>query len=261
MYIPYYHVDTFTSHVFTGNSAGVCLLEDWLPDEILQKIAAENNLSETAFLVGSGAEYRLRWFSPAMEIDLCGHATLASAFVLHHLDGNLPLTVRFATRSGPLLVEKKGDLFIMDFPARKAEGCAPPERLVQGLGAEPRAVFRARDYMAVFEDEEQIRSLVPDFEQLAGLDCLGIIATAPGKTVDFVSRFFAPAAGIPEDPVTGSSHCTLIPYWAEKTGRKEFTARQLSRRGGELYCTYKGDRVLIGGHAALYQRGELSPGT
>jgi len=256
--VPYYHVDAFTGNLFSGNPAGVCLLNEWLPDSILQKIAAENNLPETAFLVGGDTEYQLRWFTPTIEIDLCGHATLASAFVLHLAHTNLPRVLRFATNSGILTVEKQADLFIMDFPARQAEECQPPEGLITGLGEAPRSVFKARDFLAVFDNEEQVKSLVPDFKKLASLDCLGIIATAPGREVDFVSRFFAPAAGIPEDPVTGSSHCTLIPYWAGQTGRNTLVARQLSNRGGELYCTLKGDRVLIGGRAVLYLAGKIS---
>jgi len=256
--VPYYHVDAFTDNLFSGNPAGVCLLNEWLPDAILQKIAAENNLPETAFLVGDDTEYQLRWFTPTIEIDLCGHATLASAFVLHLARKGVPRVISFATKSGILTVEKQGDLFIMDFPARKADKCRPPEGLINGLGEAPRSVFKARDFLAVFDNEKQVKSLVPDFKKLASLDCLGIIVTAPGRDVDFVSRFFAPAAGIPEDPVTGSSHCTLIPYWAEQTGKNTLVARQLSNRGGDLYCTLKGDRVLIGGRAVLYLAGKIS---
>lgn len=259
MKIPYFHVDAFTDELFTGNPAGVCLLDTWLPDAILQKIAAENNLPETAFLVGNGGSYELRWFSPAVEIDLCGHATLASAFVLHKTFANLPATLQFATKSGILSVEKQDDLFIMDFPARKAEKCTPPDELLSGLGTEPDSVYKARDFLAVFENEDQVRSLVPDLSRLAQLDCLGIIVTAPGRTVDFVSRFFAPAVGIPEDPVTGSSHCTLIPFWSEQTGKNELIAMQVSKRGGKLYCTNRGDRVSIGGRAVLFKHGELYP--
>lgn len=258
MKIPFFHVDAFTNKVFAGNPAGVCLLEEWLPNKTLQKIAAENNLPETAFLVRGKTEYHLRWFSPAVEIDLCGHATLASAFVLHLTLSDLPHTLRFKTMSGMLKVEKQNDLYILDFPVRRAEKNDPPDALLQGLGIKPQSVFKARDFLTVFDNEEQILSLAPDFTQLASLDCLGIIATAPGREVDFVSRFFAPAVGIPEDPVTGSSHCTLIPYWADKKGKNILTARQLSKRGGELFCEYRTDRVLIGGKAALYLQGEIT---
>jgi PhzF family phenazine biosynthesis protein len=256
MNIPYYHVDAFTDRVFAGNPAGVCLLDRWLPDRVLQNIAAENSLPETAFLMRGDDSHRLRWFSPRMEIDLCGHATLAAAFVLHLEDG-MPRTLRFETRSGTLTVERDGDLFTLDFPARRAKECPLPAALADGLGMAPRSVYKARDFLAVFDSEEQVRSLEPDFGKLARLECLGIIVTAPGEEVDFVSRFFAPAAGIPEDPVTGSSHCTLIPYWAERTGRKTFVARQVSKRGGELACGLREDRVRIGGQAVLFQRGEI----
>ncbi len=259
MKVPYYHVDAFTEKIFAGNPAGVCLLDEWLEDDVLQKTAAENNLPETAFLVREGEScYRLRWFTPMMEIDLCGHATLASAFVLHLTGGNLQRPLNFNTRSGVLTVEKQDDLFIMDFPARKAETCETPKELVPGLGKTPLSVLKSRDFLAVFENEEQVRSLTPDFDKLAALDCLGIIVTAPGKEVDFVSRFFAPSAGIQEDPVTGSSHCTLTPYWAEQTGKNKLKARQVSLRGGELYCELKENRVKIGGRAVLYHSGELS---
>jgi predicted PhzF superfamily epimerase YddE/YHI9 len=252
MRIPYYHVDAFTGRIFAGNPAGVCLLDSWPDDALLQNIAAENHLPETAFVVADGEVFALRWFSPRMEIDLCGHATLAAAHVLH-LTGLVPVgPIRFSTRSGPLRVEKQDDLLLLDFPARPAAACQPPPELVRGLGAQPLEVYKARDYLAVFAREEEIIALAPDFSLLAGLDCLGVIATAPGRETDFVSRFFAPRAGIPEDPVTGSSHCTLIPYWAARTGKDRLTARQLSARGGELSCEHHGDRVGIGGHAVLY---------
>lgn len=253
MQFPYFHVDAFTRRLFHGNPAGVCLLPSWPDDLLLQRIAAENNLSETAFVVSQGDTFALRWFTPAQEIDLCGHATLAAAFVLHltATAGKDPIT--FTSRSGPLSVSRSDGLLLLDFPARPAIPCPPPAQLIRGLGAEPRQTFKARDYLVVYDREEQISALKPDFAALAGLDdCLGVIATAPGREVDFVSRFFAPRAGIPEDPVTGSSHCTLIPYWAGRTGRRRLQARQLSRRGGELYCEERGERVIIGGHAVLY---------
>ena len=257
MQIPYFHVDAFTRRVFAGNPAGVCLLEAWPEDGLLQSIAAENNLPETAFVVPDGSSFALRWFSPRLEIDLCGHATLAAAFVLN-LTGRAPGgPIRFATRSGLLTVDKKDDLLLMDFPARPAAPCPAPAELLPGLGAAPQEVYKARDYLAVFAQEEEIAALTPDFAQLSRLDCLGVIATAPGREVDFVSRFFAPRAGIPEDPVTGSSHCTLIPFWAGRTGKNQLSARQLSPRGGELSCEHHGERVRIGGHAVLYQAATL----
>jgi PhzF family phenazine biosynthesis protein len=257
MNIPYFHVDALTDHVFAGNPAGVCLLESWPGDSLLQKIAAENNLSETAFVALSGEHYELRWFSPLMEIDLCAHATLAAAFALSLGNSRNPL-FRFATQSGILTVRKQDDLFIMDFPARPASACAIPEELVQGLGLMPDKVLKARHFLAVFDHEKQVADLSPNFAMLATLDCLGIIVTAPGAQVDFVSRFFAPGAGIPEDPVTGSSHCTLIPYWAEQTEKQRLLARQLSSRGEEIICENKGERVHIGGQAVLYHSGTLS---
>jgi PhzF family phenazine biosynthesis protein len=257
MKIPYFHVDAFTRRVFAGNPAGVCLLGSWPEDSLLQSIAAENNLPETAFVVPDGPAFALRWFTPRLEIDLCGHATLAAAFVLYLTGRAAGGPIRFTSRSGSLTVAKREDLLLMDFPARPAVPCPAPADLLHGLGAVPREVYKARDYLAVFAREEEVTALVPDFAALARLDSLGIIATAPGREVDFVSRFFAPGAGIPEDPVTGSSHCTLIPYWAGRTGKERLAARQLSPRGGELSCENKGDRVLIGGHAVLYQAATL----
>jgi predicted PhzF superfamily epimerase YddE/YHI9 len=257
MKIPYFEVDAFSSKQFGGNPAGVCLLERWLPDAVMQAIAAENNFSETAFLVPRGADFDLRWFTPAVEIDLAGHPTLASAFVLFNEGKVAGERVCFHPRSGELAVTRKGDVLEMDFPSRPAVPCAVPEALVRGLGKKPDAVFKARDYLAVFPTETGVCSLQPDFEALRTLDTLGIIATAPGNDCDFVSRFFAPAAGINEDPVTGSAHCTLIPYWSQRLGKTKLFARQISKRGGELFCEQTGDRVRIGGKAVLYLRGEI----
>ena len=256
--VPYFQVDAFTRRVFGGNPAGVCLLEAWLSDDVLQKIAAENNLSETAFLVSRGDEFDLRWFTPEIEIDLCGHATLASAFVLFReraFGGNV---VRFHSRSGVLSATRAGDEITLDFPAWKTEPCKAEAALVHGLGWMPREVRRnAEDVLAVLTSEADVRSVTPDTAQLAALETRGIIVTAPGSDCDFVSRFFAPRLGILEDPVTGSAHSTLIPYWSERLGQTKMFARQLSRRGGELVCEARGERVSIGGHAVLYSRGEL----
>jgi PhzF family phenazine biosynthesis protein len=257
MKIPYYHIDAFTNSPFGGNPAGVCPLESWLPDATLQKVAAENNLSETAFFVPAGDHFDLRWFTPTIEVDLCGHATLASAYVLTHYLGYTGDLIHFESKSGTLLVESQGDILTLDFPSRPGEKCTTPEALVKGLGNHPLEVFLARDYLAVFPSQADIQAIQPDQEQLALLECLGIIVTAPGEGVDFVSRFFAPCAGIPEDPVTGSSHCTLIPYWAKRLGKTKMTARQLSTRGGELFCSLVGERVKIGGQAVTYLTGEL----
>jgi PhzF family phenazine biosynthesis protein len=258
MSIPYYEVDAFTSRMFAGNPAGVCLLAGWLADETLQSIAAENNLSETAFIVQRDSVFHLRWFTPAIEVDLCGHATLAAAHVIYlHLRWQAT-SVRFETRSGVLSVERKEDLLTLDFPARPATPCEAPRELAEGLGAKPWMTAKARDYLAVFESEEEVRNLKPNSESLMRLDCLGIIATAPGRDCDFISRFFAPRAGIAEDPVTGSAHCTLIPYWSARLGRSRLRARQISRRGGELDCEDRGERVGIGGRAITYLSGFLN---
>lgn len=276
MKIPYWQIDAFAGRVFEGNPAGVCLLERWPPDGLLAAVAAENGLSETAFLVPLGAaedaDFHLRWFTPSGdEVDLCGHATLASAHVvagegLAGSDaggGGGEPGVRFRTRSGVLPVRLDGDRISMDLPARPADPCAPPEPLVRGLGTTPRATADAVDYVAELEDEEAVRGLDPEMEALTELDLRGVIATAPGDEVDFVSRFFAPKLGVPEDPVTGSAHCTLAPYWADRLSRERLRARQVSKRGGDLWCRVRGARVEIAGTAAGYLEGTLtveSPG-
>ena len=259
MKLPYFQVDAFTQRVFAGNPAGVCPLDAWLPDEVLQRIAAENNLSETAFFVGRDGNYDLRWFTPTVEVDLCGHATLAAAFVIFHELGYRGDTIRFRTKAvGELRASREGDLITLDFPAWPAKRCDQVPAVMAGaLGWVPRELFKTRDFLAVFGSEEDIRSLKPDAALLARLDCLGVICTAPGTDCDFVSRFFAPGAGVPEDPVTGSAHSTLIPYWSARLGKKKLFARQLSQRGGELFCEDRGERVGIGGHAALYSRAQL----
>lgn len=255
--IPFYQVDAFTSRLFGGNPAGVCLLESWLPAQVMQAVAAENNLSETAFLVKEGDAWGLRWFTPEVEVDLCGHATLASGFVLLKVLREAAGTVRFSTQSGPLAVSEEGDLLSMDFPSRPGEPCQAPPRLLEGLGIAAAEVRLSRDYLVVVESEEQVRGLKPDMAKLAGLEALGIIVTAPGRTCDFVSRFFAPDAGVPEDPVTGSAHCTLVPYWSHRLGKKRLHALQVSARGGELFCEDRSDRVCIAGNAALYLQGHI----
>lgn len=257
MSIPYYQIDAFASRLFSGNPAGVCLLTDWLPDAVLQSIAAENNLAETAFVVQRDSFFDLRWFTPSLEMDLCGHATLASAHVIFRHLGYRASVVRFQTRSGNLTVSRNGELLTLDFPARPAVPCEAPFELSAGFGASPTTTAKARDYLAVFETEQAVRSLQPDMAALMHLDCLGIIATAPGEDCDFVSRFFAPRAGVPEDPVTGSAHCTLIPYWAQRLGCTALRARQVSPRGGELFCEHRGARVGIGGRAVTYSSGFL----
>ena len=266
MSIPVYQVDAFTERPFAGNPAAVCPLNNesdaWPGDGLLQAVAAENNLSETAFLVGGDGRYKLRWFTPAAEVDLCGHATLASAFVLWEHLGEDASVLCFETRSGELRVSRDGRDMRMDFPARPPEPCQAPRDLIQGMGGlgdEPQAVLAARDYLVVYGSEAEVLALAPDMTALARLDRMGVIATAPGgdPDTDFVSRFFAPKVGVPEDPVTGSAHCTLIPYWAERLGRDQLRARQVSARGGEVGCRLMGDRVAVSGRAVLVMEGTL----
>ncbi len=258
MKISLYQVDAFANRLFAGNPAAICPLDDWLDDGTMQAIAAENNLSETAFFVRKNGSYDLRWFTPVSEVDLCGHATLASAFVIfHYLDPGAPL-VRFETRSGALVVERKNGLLSMDFPARPPESCAPDPALTAALGKEPRELWASRDYLAVYDSEEEVRSLAPDMQALTAVGHFAVIVTAPGRQADFVSRFFAPAAGVAEDPVTGSAHCTLVPYWAKRLRKKELRALQVSTRGGELFCTDCGDRVRIAGRACRTSRALLT---
>lgn len=255
MRLPLYQVDAFSKRRFGGNPAAVCPLPKWLPDQRLQQIAAENNLAETAYFVAEPDGYRLRWFTPAVEVDLCGHATLAAAFVLMDCMGFGGERVTFHSRSGPLSVSRSGELYTLDFPARPGAAQALDPALARALGAAPREVLAARDTMCVFESSEQVRHLAPDMAALAALEPFGFIATAPGDDCDFVSRFFAPKQGIDEDPVTGSAHCTLTPYWAARLSKDNLFARQISVRGGELWCENHGDRVRISGHAALYLTG------
>jgi PhzF family phenazine biosynthesis protein len=258
MKIPIYQIDAFTNNVFSGNPAAVCPLNEWLEHGTLQLIAAENNLSETAFFVKQKNCYELRWFTPTMEVDLCGHATLASAFVIfNHLDLSLNEIVFKTTKAGTLIVKRENDLIAMDFPSRKAQPCKTSNVLIQAFRIKPSEVLLARDYLVVFESEEQIKLLKPDMNRIMLLDSLGVIVTAPGTKSDFVSRFFAPKAGIPEDPVTGSAHSTLIPYWSERLNKKSTHAFQISPRGGELFCENLGERVKIAGKAVLYLEGAI----
>lgn len=246
-----YRVDAFTGPGYQGNPAAVCPLESWLEPETMQALALQNNLSETAFFVRKGDGYDLRWFTPACEANLCGHATLASAFVIfERLDPSADL-VRFRTRSGELRVRRRGDLLTLDFPARTPERCKPNAAVAQALGRAPAELWAARDYMAVYETEEEVRGLAPDMRALTGLDRLAVSVTAPGRACDFVSRFFAPARGVNEDPVTGSAHCMLTPYWAQRLGKTDLHAVQLSSRGGELWCEAAGDRVHLSGRAVF----------
>jgi PhzF family phenazine biosynthesis protein len=255
MRVPIYQIDAFTGHVFGGNPAAVCPLDGWLDDLTLQAIAAENNLSETAFLVRMGDGYELRWFTPLVEVPLCGHATLAAAYVVFQYLQPEWTAVTFRTQSGSLPVCQEGDLLTLDFPLLAPEECSPPPALAEALRVEPSEVLLSTFYLAVLESEEQVRSLAPDMELLKREIGKGVIVTARGREADFVSRFFAPSVGITEDPVTGSAHCTLAPYWAAKLGKRRLHALQVSRRGGELFCGLHGDRVLISGRAAPYLEG------
>jgi PhzF family phenazine biosynthesis protein len=257
-----YRVDAFTDTVFAGNPAAVVPLRRWLEDAVMQNIAMENNLSETAFIVPGKSAFHLRWFTPSSEVPLCGHATLATAYViLHHLQPSKK-SVRFDTLSGELTVTRKGDLLTMDFPRFAPQRCDPPAGLEQALGSRPKEVWNTREdkhYYAIFEFARDIRAMVPNMTLLAALHPYQVAVTAPGEGEDFVSRFFAPSIGIPEDPVTGSMHCALIPYWAKRLGKTKLHARQVSRRGGELFCEDLPDegRVRISGRAALSLTGYL----
>ena len=258
MNLPIYQVDAFTRGPFSGNPAAVCPLDAWLDDATLQSIAAENNLSETAFLVASDDGYELRWFTPAIEVDLCGHATLAAGYVvLNHLQPDLD-AVTFSTLSGKLIVARDGDRLSMDFPARPPVPAAISQALSDALGEAPSEVHASRDIVAVYDDEAAVRRLSPDQARLLALDeGLGVIATARGEKVDFVSRFFVPKGGIAEDPVTGSAHCTLVPFWAERLGKSHLVAHQVSARGGELHCEDRGERVIISGKCTLFLTGSI----
>lgn len=257
MNLTIYQVDAFTKEVFRGNPAAICPLVNWLDTDLMQRIALENNLSETAFFVKKDGFYELRWFTPTYEIDLCGHATLASAFVLYEILGETADVLRFETKSGQLTVERENDLLVLDFPSRPVEKCDVPACLIEAIGTEPKEIFKSRDYFLVYENEQEILDISPNFSKLLELDAIGFIVTAKGDSSDFVSRFFAPEVGVFEDPVTGSAHCNLIPFWAERLGKNELFARQISTRGGELFCELKGDRVKIGGNAVLYLKGEI----
>ncbi|MEP2277793.1 PhzF family phenazine biosynthesis protein [Maribacter sp.] len=255
-----YQIDAFTEKLFGGNPAAVCILEKWLETEVMQKIAAENNLAETAYAVKKDDHYELRWFTPEIEVDLCGHATLATAFTLYNYYGYNENTLRFISpRSGELLVQKsESGLLTMDFPTDDVMPVSEQINISKALGKQPLETFKGKtDYMLIYESQADIEAITPNFHLLNELDCRGVIVSAKGNEVDFVSRFFAPQCGIPEDPVTGSAHTTLTPYWSEKMNKKVLTAKQLSERGGDLQCEYHGDRVKISGKGVCYLVGEI----
>ena len=263
MKFPLYWVDAFSEKPFHGNPAAVVPLEAWPADSLMQQIAFEHNLAETAFFVRTGPDrYHLRWFTPELEMDLCGHATVATAHVLFTQLGQSGDRIVFDSRSGPVVVERRGSLLELDFPSRPpapVPSAQVPAALLAGLGGRaPDWIGKARDYLCVYSSAAEVLALKPDFTLLNQIDVHGIIVTGPGgEGTDFVSRFFAPHCGVPEDPVTGSSHCTLIPFWAERLGKRKLLARQVSARGGELHCELRGDRVGIAGRAVLYRRGEI----
>lgn len=258
MEIPLYQIDAFASRVFTGNPAAVCPLEEWLPDAVMQAVAAENNLSETAFFVREGDGYRIRWFTPSVEVDLCGHATLASGFLIMTRLAPDRDAVAFESESGPLRVSRDGDLFALDFPSLPPTPCEPPPGMADALGMAPSEVVSAAGrYFAVLPDEAAVRAVAPDMPRVAEIAPQSLTVTAPGDTHDFVSRMFAPSKGIPEDPVTGATHTSLVPYWAKCLDKAELRAAQLSSRGGELVCRLRDDRVDLAGSAVLYLEGRI----
>ena len=263
MHLKQYQVDAFARRVFEGNPAAVCPLQTWLDDDLLQAIAMENNLSETAFFAPTARGFHLRWFTPVAEVDLCGHATLASAHVLFEELGYAQPAIKFATRSGRLVVTRSDGRLVMDFPAQPPAPCAAPAALLEGLGQAPREVLAADDYVVVYDDAAIVRTLTPDLAKLSTLGLRGVCVTAPGSPgtgIDFVSRFFAPRYGIPEDPVTGSAHCELAPYWAGRLGKTSFSAYQASPRGGHVLCEVRGERVLLSGSAVTFMVGEIEIG-
>jgi len=252
-----YQIDAFAEKIFEGNSAAICPLDQWLPDEVLQSVAQENNLSETAYFINEDGRYHIRWFTPTVEVDLCGHATLACAYVIFEILGLENEVILFHSKSGELRVTRRGKLIELDFPRATISKCEIPSEITNAFGKEPIEVWRSDDYIAVYDNEEDIVSLSPDFNILSQLECRGVVATSRGEKVDFVSRFFAPRYGINEDPVTGSAHCELMPYWASVLGKNKLSAAQLSKRGGKLQCELAGERVLISGRAVKYLEGTI----
>lgn len=255
--MPIYQVDAFADKIFEGNPAAICPLEEWISDEIMQNIAMENNLSETAFFVEEENSFRLRWFTPTNEVDLCGHATLATAHVIFEHLGYEESVIRFNTNSGKLEVQKQKERLVMDFPASELNETFVPRFLEDAIGIPAKKLYRDTDYLYVVKTAEQVRNLKPDIRALEKANVRGIIVTAPGGKVDFVSRFFAPSVGVDEDPVTGSAHTMLAPYWSRRFEKKELIGQQVSSRGGRVYCKDKDDRVELGGTACTYLKGEI----
>ncbi len=258
MKLPIFQVDAFASRVFAGNPAAVVVMDEWLSDPILQAIAQENNYSETAFVVPRGDSFDLRWFTPEIEMDLCGHATLASAHVIFQHGYTSKEEIVFRSKGGNLTVRREGDLLAMNFPAWPPRPTEADTAVNAALGATPIELHASRDLLAVFDSQADVEALRPDFPAVAKLNTLAVIATAPGNSCDFVSRFFAPGVGVPEDPVTGSAHCTLVPYWSARLGKTKLHALQVSKRGGELFCEHLGERVVLAGRVVEYLRGEIT---
>ena len=258
MELTIYQIDAFAEKVSEGNSAAVCPLDVWLPDGVLQNIALENNLSETAFFVKEKNKYNIRWFTPTLEIDLCGHATLASAYVIFDILGIESRKIIFHSKSGEIKVRKRQKLIELDFPVSKIHRSHVKQEITDALGKNPVEVWKSEDYLVIYENESDILSLSPNFNALLKLDCRGVIVTAEGQKADFVSRFFAPKCGINEDPVTGSAHCSLIPYWSGRLKKSILFAEQLSKRGGKLQCEISGERILIAGKAVKYLEGKIN---
>lgn len=257
MQLKIYQIDAFAKKVFEGNPAAVCPLEKWLDDALMQKIALENNLSETAFFVKDGEKFQIRWFTPISEVDMCGHATLASAFVLFELLNYPNHEIVFDSKSGELRVKKENDKFVMDFPTQEITACGIPHAIVEAFEVNPKECYKSMDNLLVFENEEDILNAKPDFEKLKNIDARGVIITSKSKEYDFVCRFFAPKVGINEDPVTGSALTQLVPYWSEVLNKNEFRAKQVSQRGGEVFCRLVGKRVEIAGYGVKYLEGVI----
>jgi len=257
MKIAIYQIDAFATRTFEGNPAAVCPLDSWLPDKLMQSIAAENNLSETAFFVPEGEGYSIRWFTPAAEVALCGHATLASAFVLFNILDYKGDRIDFNSKSGILHVSRSGERLVLDFPSQPPEPCDVSEEIIEAFGMVPRECLKAEDHLLIFQNADQVQTAIPNIDILRNLDSRGVIISAASKEYDFVARFFAPNLGVAEDPVTGSAYTQLVPYWAKQTGKTVFHARQVSSRGGELFCELVGDRVRIAGRAVKYLEGSI----
>lgn len=258
MKLDLYQIDAFANTVFTGNPAAICPLESWLADDVLLRIAAENNLSETAFFIPSTDGFHIRWFTPLTEVALCGHATLASAYVLFEFLGYTQQLIHFESKSGPLTVSRNDDLLTLNFPSQPATQCSPPENLLNAFPTKPILILKSEDYIFVFENEQDVLNATPNLEKLKENDLRGVIITAPSKQYDFVCRFFAPNCGIDEDPVTGSAYTQLYPYWSDILNKTKMHAHQVSKRGGDVWLDQNQDRVLISGKAVLYMRGEIN---